>query len=240
MEAAAIKTRELNFCRVPPEQQMADADAFLEAMLRRRTVRHFSSTPVPFHLIEDAIRTAATAPSGANQQPWHFVVVSDPEMKRRIRVAAEEEEKEFYNGRAPQEWLDALAPLGTDWRKPFLEEAPYLIVVFRIDYGLGQQDDGAEKKWKHYYVSESVGIAVGMLLCALHIAGLATLTHTPSPMGFLGEILGRPKNQRAFVVLPVGYPAEHAEVPDIGKKPLSEVLSVIGDGHGNRTTSEAQ
>jgi len=229
MEAAAIKTRELNFHRVPAEQQIADADAFLEAMLRRRTVRHFSSTPVPFQLIEDAVRTAATAPSGANQQPWHFVVVSDPEMKRRIRLAAEEEEREFYTNRAPQEWLDALAPLGTDWHKPFLEEAPYLVIVFRIDYGLGQHEDGSEKKWKHYYVSESVGIAVGMLLCALHIAGLATLTHTPSPMGFLGEILRRPKNERAFVVLPVGYPADHAEVPDIGKKPLSEVLSVVGD-----------
>ncbi len=229
MEAAALKTRALHFRRVPAEQQIADAHAFLDTMLRRRTVRHFSPTPVPFALIEDAVRTAATAPSGANQQPWHFVVVSDPEMKRCIRIAAEEEEHEFYTNRAPQEWLDALAPLGTDWRKPFLEEAPYLIVVFRIDYGLGQHEDGSEKKWKHYYVSESVGIAVGMLLCALHIAGLATLTHTPSPMGFLGEILGRPKNERAFVVLPVGYPADDAEVPDIGKKRLEEVLTVMGN-----------
>lgn len=228
MEAAALKTHELHFQRVPVEQQKADAEAFLQAMLRRRTVRHFSSDPVPFALIEAAVRTAATAPSGANQQPWHFVVVSDPEVKRRLRIAAEEEEQEFYTHRAPQEWLDALAPLGTDWRKPFLEEAPYLIVVFRIDYGLGTQEDGSEKKWKHYYVSESVGIAVGMLLCALHMSGLATLTHTPSPMGFLGEILGRPKNERAFVVLPVGYPADHAEVPDIGKKPLEQVLTHLG------------
>lgn len=228
MEAAAIKTRELIFRRVPAEQQIAEADAFLQTMLRRRTVRHFSSAPVPFSVIEDAVRTAATAPSGANQQPWQFVVVADPEIKRRIRIAAEEEEREFYTNRAPQEWLDALAPLGTDWRKPFLEEAPYLIIVFRIDYGLGQHEDGSERKWKHYYVSESVGIAVGMLLCALHIGGLATLTHTPSPMGFLGEILGRPKNERAFIVLPVGYPAEHAEVPDIGKKPLGQVLTIVG------------
>ncbi len=229
MAAALIKTRALNFRRVPVQQQLSDADTFLETMLRRRTVRDFSSAPVPFSVIEAAIRTAATAPSGANQQPWHFVVVADPETKRRIRIAAEEEEKDFYTHRAPQEWLDALAPLGTDWHKPFLEQAPYLIVVFRIDYGLGRNEDGSERKWKHYYVNESVGISVGMLLCALHLSGLATLTHTPSPMGFLGEILGRPKNERAFVVLPVGYPAESAEVPDIGKKPLVEVMSVIGE-----------
>ena len=198
-------------------------------MQRRRTVRDFSSDPVPFHLIESAIRTAATAPSGANQQPWKFVVVSDPEVKRKIRIAAEEEEREFYAHRAPQEWLDALAPIGTDWHKPFLEDAPYLIVVFRVDYGLTVEPDGRESKLKHYYVTESVGIAVGMLLSALHLAGLASLTHTPSPMGFLCEVLNRPKNERPFVLIPVGFPAEEAEVPAIGKKRLSEVLQLIGD-----------
>jgi nitroreductase len=197
-------------------------------MQRRRTVRDFSSDPVPFHLIESAIRVAATAPSGANQQPWKFVVVSDPDVKRKIRIAAEEEERDFYAHRAPQEWLDALAPLGTDWHKPFLEDAPYLIIVFRIDYGLTVDPDGSERKLKHYYVTESVGIAVGMLLSALHIAGLAALTHTPSPMGFLCEVLARPKNERPFVLIPVGYPAPEAEVPAIGKKPLSEVLYLIG------------
>ena len=198
-------------------------------MHRRRTVRDFSSDPVPFHLIESAIRVAATAPSGANQQPWKFVVVSDPDVKRKIRIAAEEEERDFYAHRAPQEWLEALAPLGTDWHKPFLEDAPYLIIVFRIDYGLTVDPDGSERKLKHYYVTESVGIAVGMLLSALHIAGLAALTHTPSPMGFLCEVLARPKNERPFVLIPVGYPAAEAEVPAIGKKPLSEVLHLIGD-----------
>jgi len=198
-------------------------------MQRRRTVRDFSSDPVPFHLIESAIRTAATAPSGANQQPWKFVVVSDPEVKRKIRIAAEEEERDFYAHRAPQEWLDALAPLGTDSHKPFLEDAPYLIVVFRVDYGVTVEPDGRERKLKHYYVTESVGIAVGMLLSALHLAGLASLTHTPSPMGFLCEVLNRPKNERPFVLIPVGFPAEEAEVPAIGKKPLSEVLQLIGD-----------
>jgi iodotyrosine deiodinase len=198
-------------------------------MQRRRTVRDFSSDPVPFHLIESAVRTAATAPSGANQQPWKFVVVSDPEVKRKIRIAAEEEERDFYAHRAPQEWLDALAPLGTDWHKPFLEDAPYLIVVFRVDYGLTVEPDGTERKLKHYYVTESVGIAVGMLLSALHLAGLAALTHTPSPMGFLCEVLNRPKNERPFVLIPVGVPAQAAEVPAISKKPLSEVLQLIGD-----------
>jgi iodotyrosine deiodinase len=198
-------------------------------MQRRRTVRSFSSDPVPFHLIESAIRAAATAPSGANQQPWKFVVVTDPEVKRKIRIAAEEEERDFYAHRAPQEWLDALAPLGTDSNKPFLEDAPYLIVVFRIDYGLTVEPDGSERKLKHYYVAESVGIAVGMLLSALHIAGLAALTHTPSPMGFLCEVLNRPKNERPFVLIPVGYPAPDTEVPAIGKKPLSEVLHLVGD-----------
>ena len=225
----AFRTKPLNFRRLDPHQQASAVDAFCESMQRRRTVRDFSSDPVPFPLIESAIRVAATAPSGANQQPWKFVVVSDPEVKRKIRIAAEEEERDFYAHRAPQEWLDALAPLGTGWNKPFLEDAPYLIVVFRVDYGLALNFDGSERKLKHYYVTESVGIAVGMLLIALHLAGLAALTHTPSPMGFLCEVLNRPKNERPFVLIPVGYPAAEAEVPDIGKKPLSEFLHLIGD-----------
>jgi len=182
---------------------------------------------VPFELIENAIRAAASAPSGANRQPWHFVVVSNPGIKRRIRQAAEEEERAFYEHRAPDEWLEALAPLGTDEHKPFLEIAPYLIVVFRQDYGLTKADGGEEKKAKNYYVLESVGIACGFLLAALHLAGLATLTHTPSPMGFLGEILGRPKNEKPFLLIPVGYPAEGAQVPNIEKKKLAELMNVV-------------
>jgi nitroreductase len=191
-------------------------------MIRRRTVRHFSAEPVPFELVERAIQVAASAPSGANQQPWRFVVVSDPDIKRRIRDAAEREEKENYERRFPDEWLQALAALGTDWHKEFLETAPYLIVVFRIDYGL----DG-DRRIKHYYVMESVGIAVGFLLCALHLSGLATLTHTPSPMNFLREILGRPINERPYLIIPVGYPAPEATVPDIRKKGLEEVMEVV-------------
>lgn len=185
----------------------------------RRTVREFSPEPVPFALIEKAVQVAATAPSGANQQPWTFVVVGDTGIKRRIREAAEAEERENYGGRFPEEWLTVLQQFGTDWRKPFLEIAPWLIVMFRQDYGLD-----AGKKIKHYYVQESVGIACGFLMAALHVAGLATLTHTPSPMGFLSEILERPKNEKPYLVIPVGYPAEGAEVPEIGKKSLAEVL----------------
>lgn len=192
-------------------------------MATRRTVRDFSSEPVPYPLIEQAIRTAATAPSGANQQPWHFVVVTDPELKRQIREAAEAEEKENYEHRFPPEWLEALAPFGTDANKPFLETAPYLIVVFALNHGL--TPEGA--KIKHYYVQESVGIATGFLLTALHMAGLATLTHTPSPMGFLTKILNRPANERPFLLIPVGYPAPGAQVPDLTKKPLSELLTLL-------------
>lgn len=188
-------------------------------------MRHFSPEPVPFDLIETAIRCAATAPSGANQQPWRFVVVRDPDLKRQIRQAAEAEERENYERRFPEEWLEALEPFGTDWRKDFLEIAPCLIVVFRIDYGL-QLDAAGERHIKHYYVSESVGIATGILLTALHLAGLATLTHTPSPMGFLSRLLERPKNERPFVLIPVGYPATGATVPRISKKNLSEVIIV--------------
>ncbi len=214
----------LVFERLPVDEQLQRVRAFYERMRRRRTVRQFSSESVPFEIVEMAIRSAATAPSGANQQPWRFVVVSDPETKRKIRVAAESEEKEFYEQRAPEEWLEALAPLGTDWHKPFLETAPYLIIVFRLDYELRRDEHGEEIRTKNYYAQESVGIAVGILLTALHWAGLATLTHTPSPMGFLGKLLHRPKNERAFMIIPVGYPAENAKVPRIRKKELCEVL----------------
>jgi iodotyrosine deiodinase len=218
---------QLEFERLTPEVQSARAKSFYDAMRTRRTVRDFSPDPVPFALIETAIRTAATAPSGANRQPWHFVVVSNPEIKRRIREAAEEEESAFYDHRAPDDWLDALAPLGTDWHKPFLEIAPYLIVVFREDYGVSKNAAGEEQKEKNYYVMESVGIACGVLLASLHLAGLATLTHTPSPMGFLSQILNRPKNEKPYLLIPVGYPAEGARVPNIVKKPLDEVMEAI-------------
>lgn len=215
----------LEFENLSTEEQFEKSRWFYERMQKRRTVRDYSSEPVPFELIENAIATAGRAPSGANQQPWTFVVVSDPEVKHKIRLAAEEEEKESYGGRMSDEWLEALAPLGTDWHKPHLEDAPYIIVVFAQSYGyVIDEDTGEQKKIKHYYVTESVGIAVGMLLASLHLAGLATLTHTPSPMGFLREVLNRPENERAFVVIPVGYPAEAAEVPNITKKPIEEIL----------------
>jgi iodotyrosine deiodinase len=203
-----------------PELVQLDAIRDFEAVMRRRrTVRQFSPEPVARELIEQAIAIAGTAPSGANQQPWRFVVVSDPAKKREIRLAAEAEEKENYEHRFPPEWLAALAPFGTDWHKEFLEVAPILIVVFRLDYGLAED----ARKTKHYYVAESVGIAAGFLLAALHVAGLATLTHTPNPMGFLGRICGRPSNERAFLLIPVGYPAPEAHVPDLKKKPLDGI-----------------
>ena len=194
----------------------ADQLRFVELMSGRRTVREFSPEPVPYELVEQAVRVAATAPSGAHIQPWRFVIVSDPAVKREIRAAAEAEERAFYDSRASAEWLEMLAPLGTDWRKPFLEDAPYVIVVMEVHKGPTSP--------KPYYVKESVGIAVGFLLAALHLAGLATLTHTPSPMRFLTEVLGRPREERPFVVVPVGYPAAGAEVPDLTRKPLDEVL----------------
>lgn len=217
----------LEFERLPPDEQLARSREFLARMRTRRTVRDFSHEPVPFELIANAVAAAATAPSGANQQPWTFVVVSDPEIKRRIREAAEAEERESYERRMSAEWLAALAHLGTNWHKPHLEDAPYLIVVFAQAYGLA----GDGQKIKHYYTSESVGIAVGLLLASLHQAGLATLTHTPNPMNFLSAILQRPANERAFVVIPVGYPAAEAQVPVITKKPLEEVLIVYADPH---------
>jgi nitroreductase len=210
----------LDFDRLSEDEQLGRSRRFLAAMRRRRTVRHFSREPVPYELVENAIATAGTAPSGAHQQPWTFVVVSDPEVKRRIRIAAEEEERRSYESRMPDEWLEALRPLGTDWRKPHLEDAPYVVVVFEHAYGV--RPDGT--KVKHYYVKESVGIAVGFLLASLHDAGLATLTHTPSPMGFLREILERPANERPYVVVPVGYPAEGSRVPDLVRKPIGAIL----------------
>lgn len=209
----------LEFDRLAPEEQLARSRDFLNRMRKRRTVREFSREPVPLELIENAIATAGTAPSGANQQPWTFAVVSNPDIKHQIRMAAEAEEKESYERRMSAEWLEALAPLGTDWHKPHLEDAPYLIIVFRQAYGLS-----TEGKKHFYYTEESVGIAVGMLLASLHQAGLATLTHTPNPMGFLADILHRPANERAYVVIPVGYPAEDAQVPVIRKKSLDELM----------------
>ncbi|MCL4819667.1 MAG: nitroreductase family protein [Vicinamibacteria bacterium] len=214
----------LAFARLEPAESQRRARAFLEEIRRRRTVRDFAPDPLPEGVIEDAIAAAATAPSGANKQPWRFVVVTDPATKRAIREAAEAEEREFYERRATGEWLADLAPLGTDWRKPFLETAPALIVVFRQDYEPRPLPEGGEERAKNYYVQESVGIAVGFLLAALHHAGLATLTHTPSPMAFLARVLGRPAHERPYVLIPVGYPAPDARVPDIHRKPLEDVL----------------
>lgn len=213
----------LNFHRLSPAEQTAALDAFHDRLVARRTVRHFTSTPVPDSLIDRAIAAAGSAPSGANMQPWRFVVVRDADVKRRIREAAEAEERAFYEQRATDEWLEALEPLGTDWRKAFLEIAPCLIVVFRVEYTVVRDPEGLERHTKHYYVSESVGIACGFLLAALHVAGLGTLTHTPSPMGFLASILGRPKNEKPYLLIPVGFPADDATVPDITRKPIDEI-----------------
>jgi iodotyrosine deiodinase len=218
------------FRPVPHEREPVDADAgvarsreFLELMRRRRSVRQFSSAEVPVELIENAIATAGTAPSGANQQPWTFVVVSDPLVKARIRAAAEQEEKLLYERRATQEYLDAIEPIGTDWHKPHITDAPYVIAVFEQPWGY---DENGEKR-KHYYVRESVGIAVGLLLASLHAAGLATLTHSPAPMGFMSGILERPENERALLLIPVGYPADGATVPTLAKKPFDEIATFV-------------
>jgi nitroreductase len=210
----------LEFERLDERKQLERSRSFLAGMRRRRSVRAFSTEPVPYELVVNAVAAAGTAPSGAHQQPWTFVVVDDQDVKRRIRDAAEAEERRSYESRMPDEWLEALRPLGTDWRKPHIEDAPYVIVVFEQTYG--RRPDGS--KIKHYYVKESVGIAVGLLLASLHDAGLATLTHTPSPMGFLGEILERPENERPYVLIPVGYPAEGCTVPDLERKQLDEIL----------------
>ncbi len=210
--------------RLEVPDMLTRASAFADDLHRRRSIRSFSDEPVPAGVIRECIRAAASAPSGANRQPWHFAAVGDAALKRRIRTAAEVEERAFYAGRAPEAWLEDLAPLGTDAHKPFLEEAPWLIVVFAERFEATA--DGS--KHKNYYVPESVGIATGMLLTALHHAGLATLTHTPSPMGFLREILGRPPNERPFLIVVAGYPADGVQVPDIQRKPLSTVTSWHG------------
>ena len=204
------------------EMHSRAADAYAD-LDRRRTVRQFADRSVPIEIIENCIRAAGTAPSGAHQQPWHFAAVGDPAVKTRIRVAAEEEERSFYGGRAPQEWLDVLAPLGTNDSKPFLETASWLIAIFARSYGI----DPSGQRVKHYYVQESVGIATGLLISAVHKAGLASLTHTPSPMGFLNEILGRPTNERPYLLLVVGYPAPGAVVPDLKRRDLSEIASFL-------------
>ncbi|MDQ4120503.1 MAG: nitroreductase family protein [Acidobacteriota bacterium] len=214
----------LDFERLPVEEQQKRAAEFYRLINRRRTVREFSSEEVPIEIIENAVRTAGTAPSGANMQPWRFVLVKNKEIKRQIREAAEREEFENYHGRMPARWLKWLAPLGTDEHKPFLEIAPVLIVVFRIDFLVDAETGETEPT---YYSQESVGIACGLLIAALHNAGLATLTHTPSPMKFLNQILNRPRNEKPFVLIPVGYPADDARVPDIRRKPLSEIMEIV-------------
>ncbi|MBL8843958.1 MAG: nitroreductase family protein [Planctomycetes bacterium] len=207
---------------VPPDEALARARAFREQLATRRSLRHFSDAPVERAVIEELVRAAASAPSGAHKQPWTFVAVADPALKRRIRAAAEHEEKLSYGARMSDEWRRDLAPLGTTWEKPFLETAPWLVVLFKQEHGVAP--DGTTRK--HYYVNESVGIAAGFLIAAVHAAGLVTLTHTPSPMGFLAELLGRPRHEKAFLLLPIGHPAHDAEVPDLARKPLDEVLIV--------------
>jgi iodotyrosine deiodinase len=217
---AMAETVALALARKTDAEMQAEAQKFFELMQARRTVRDFSPDPVDPEVIRLAIRAAATAPSGANQQPWSFVAISDPATKHAIRLAAEEEERAFYEGKAGEEWLGALAHLGTDADKPFLETAPWLIVIFGQRWGT----DADGRKVKHYYVPESVSIAIGLLIASLHSAGLATLTHTPSPMGFLNQICGRPDNEKPFVLLVVGHPAEGARVPAISRKDEDEVL----------------
>ena len=212
-----------SYIEYPVEEMKQRAADFRRHMQRRRTVRQFSDRPVPHEIIEECLLTAGLAPNGANLQPWHFVVVTDPEVKHEIRVAAEQEEEEFYHRRAPQEWLDALSVIGTDEHKPFLETAPYLIVIFGKNHSI--LPDG--RRVKNYYVNESVGIAAGFLIAAIHTAGLVSLTHTPSPMGFLNSILHVPPDEKPFLILVVGYPAEDAQVPNIEKKSLEEIATFI-------------
>jgi len=211
------------FVHREPEDLVERARAFADVLSRRRTVRDYSDRAVPRAVIEHAVRAAGSAPSGANQQPWHFVAIANPDLKRRIREAAEAEERAFYEHRAPEDWLDALAPLGTNADKPFLETAPWLIAVFYERHRVDEQG----QRQKTYYAIDSVGIATGMLITALHQAGLATLTHTPSPMGFLTDVLGRPKHERPFVLLVTGYPADAVRVPAIDRKPVSDILTLL-------------
>ena len=217
------KSKLLEFQKLPLPEMQKRANQFCERMATRRSVRDFSSRDVPGEIVRECVRAALTAPSGANMQPWHFVIVSDPEVKKRIRDAAEETEREFYKDRAPDEWLDALEPLGTGPSKPFLETAPYLIVVFEQLYRVTPEGE----KRKHYYTKESVGIATGILITALHNAGLAALTHTPNPMGFLNEILNRPENEKPFMLLVTGYPEENTEVPEITRKSFDEAVTIV-------------
>lgn len=205
--------------RYEPEEMIDRANAFYKLMDRRRSVREFSDRPVPREVIDQLIRTASTAPSGAHKQPWTFCVLTNAEIRRAVREKAEEEERKSYEGRMSEQWLRDLQPLGTDHNKPFIEDAPYVVVVFKRAY----EFDSGGNKLQNYYVNESVGIAVGMFLAAAHHAGLATLTHTPSPMNFLAEILHRPENERAFVLIPVGFPAKNTRVPDLKRKALEEV-----------------
>ncbi|MFT4720212.1 MAG: iodotyrosine deiodinase [Candidatus Azotimanducaceae bacterium] len=214
----------LNFTRYPEPDMLERSRAWYDEVRQRRSVRAFSPEAVPLQIIENCLRAAGTSVSGANLQPWHFVVVSKAEIKTQIRLAAEAEERAFYAVKAPEEWLAALAPLGTDADKPFLETAPYLIAIFQQRYG---ESEEGEQRVKHYYATESVGIATGMLITALHHVGLACLTHTPSPMGFLNKILERPKSERPFLLLVVGYPSPGTEVPDIGKKALAEIATFL-------------
>tara|TARA_B100000900_G_scaffold337348_1_gene299265 strand:- start:356 stop:1012 length:657 start_codon:yes stop_codon:yes gene_type:complete len=215
--------KKLQFQKITFEEMDYNANQFFQKVSNRRSVRDFSRDDFPIDIIKNCIKSASTAPSGANKQPWHFVIVKDPIIKRKIRKAAEIEEKEFYGGRAPKEWLDDLNQFGTDWSKPFLEEAPYLIVVFSKKFDIN--DDGTNSK--NYYVSESVGIASGLLLAAFHNAGLVTLTHTPSPMAFLSDILNRPHSDKPYLIIPVGFPSENAEVPNIKKKTFKEICTIL-------------
>ena len=215
--------KKLQFQKITFEEMDYNANQFFQKVSSRRSVRDFSRDDFPIDIIKNCIKSASTAPSGANKQPWHFVIVKDPKIKRKIRKAAEIEEKEFYGGRAPKEWLDDLNQFGTDWNKPFLEEAPYLIVIFSKKFDIN--DDGTNKK--NYYVSESVGIASGLLLTALHNSGLVTLTHTPSPMAFLSDILNRPPSDKPYLIIPVGFPSENAEVPNIKKKTFKEICTIL-------------
>jgi nitroreductase len=211
------------YIEYPVEEMKKRSRHFYNDVKKRRTVRDFSTRAIPREIVENCIKAAGTAPNGANRQPWHFVVVSRHDVKKEIRIAAEEEEREFYQHRAPADWLEALSPLGTDENKPFLETAPYLIVIFSQSYEI----DPNGKKLKNYYVQESVGIATGILITALHYSGLVTLTHTPAPMKFLNKILNRPSNEKPFLILVVGYPAKNAKVPDIQKKSLNEIADFI-------------
>ncbi len=230
MATTAYKPTPYEFEALDHEASVRRGRAFFDLMNRRRSVRDFSTEAPPRECVELAIKTAASAPSGAHHQPWRFVLIDDPDLKKAIREAAEEEERENYDNRFPPEWLQALAPLGTTGDKPFLEDAPYLVVVFKESYGVSEESD----KITNYYVNESVGIACGMFIAALHTMGLVTLTHTPSPMGFLSELLNRPPNEKPYILFPVGYPAEGAMVPDLKRKSFSDVVQENAGTSGDR------